>query len=48
MMIIIMNGSLLSQTLTDSATKQHEEQQIVKDSGGCWMLYLQDIVFLHI
>ena len=35
-MIIILHQALLSQVLTDSVRKQHEEGLIVKDNGGCF------------
>ena len=36
-MIIIMQEALLSQALTDSIRIHHEEGQIVKDNGGCFI-----------
>ena len=43
MMIIIMHGPLISQTITESTWKQQEEGQMVKDNGGrftCKILFL--------
>ena len=46
MMIIIMHGALLSQALTDSARKQCEDWQIVKDNVGWFTCFLALFVFV--